>query len=147
MKINWGTSLLFYPILLGFFCLDLDSSFIFNHNLFATVLVLLAVMLARPLNIFRIALIIFFLSLESFFFYGRSYLFLIYAIPVCIMIFNLRDRFWDQFSCMVVTLLMALAGQYIVLEYYMLDGRLFSIDHLLGIIVNILFLMLITVVS
>ncbi len=147
MKINWGTSLLFYPILLSFFCLDLYSSFIFNHNVISAVLVLFAIMLAGPLNIFRIALILFFLSLESFFFYGRTYLFLIYAIPVFIMIFQLRDRFWDQFSCIVTTLFMALLGQFIILEFYMLDGSLFSLNHLLGFVANFILLALILMIS
>lgn len=147
MKINWRISLLFYPIVVILFCLDFYSSFIFHHNVLAAILVLLAVMLAQKFNAGRILLILFFLALESFFFYGRSFLFLIYLIPVIIMIFKLRDRFWDQFSCMIITLLLALLGQFVVLEFYMLDGRLFTLNHLLSFVVNFLLLIVMMAIS
>lgn len=146
MKINWRISLLFYPIVVILFCLDFYSSFIFHHNVLAAILVLLAVMLAQKFNAGRILLILFFLALESFF-YGRSFLFLIYLIPVIIMIFKLRDRFWDQFSCMIITLLLALLGQFVVLEFYMLDGRLFTLNHLLSFVVNFLLLIVMMAIS
>lgn len=135
----------FLVTLLAAFCGDIFGYFLFDQLPISFLLIFFAIKLTSPLSFTQIALFLFFLSLESFFFYGHAGLYLIYLIPLVIMATRTRDRFWNPTAFSLVILLLALFGQLVIIDYYLLDISPFSRFTLLKLFINIVVTILLSI--
>lgn len=129
---------LFIGTLITAFGGDVFAYFLFDRPYFSFLLIFFVMALSKPLSSLRVALFLIFLSVESFFFYGRVSLSLVYLIPVTIAAVRLRDRFWDPVAFTLVALLFSLVVQIVVIEYYLLGTPLFSCFTFLKLLINII---------
>lgn len=134
---NAISPLLFYPLCVGFFFLDLGAFILFEKPLFLSLLCFYILQLARPIAWLRVIFGCLLASLEFLIFYGRFGLNLAYLIPATFfgikMSHNLYDSRWQYYLLLALCILL----QKLALEPFIL-GIQSSIPYTLSILfVNI----------
>jgi hypothetical protein len=102
--------LLFYPLCLGFFFLDLGAFILFEKPLLLSLLCFYILQLGRPISWPRIIFGCTLASLEFLLFYGRFGLNLVYLVPATFvgikMNHNLYDSRWQYYLLLAVCILL-----------------------------------------
>jgi hypothetical protein len=119
--------ILFYVFVLLLFFVDVSIFFSTAHIWSYTLLGLYSLSLFNKINVTRLSIIALLLSLESFLFFGKFGLELIYLIPISIVVIQLRRFVYG--NCIYPYLILAL---FILLQTFAIEYFLLGIKPAIG---------------
>lgn len=99
---NTNKSIIFYPLVLIFFVIDILSSLVTGRPLIVGLMSIFAIIISRPVNWARLILILTLLGIESFFFYGQCGVQLVYLLPIAIIARQIYTIFASPLSMSLI---------------------------------------------
>lgn len=113
-------SFLFYVLASSAFLIDIFCFSIFDKQSMYALLSLFIIQTFQPLALIRVSCLIFLVSVESFFFYGKFWLPFLYSIPAIFLGIKIRQSCYSTTLYHYALLLFCIFTQYFIIEQYLL---------------------------
>lgn len=136
----------FYPLALILFFADLLCAFTFHIRFVYFLLCLGTFMLATQLSAVRLSVLLVLLSLESWLINGHFGVPLIFFLPISLLIFKFRSKFYESPLVLALIAGIIISGQCIIVDWFLLAHTHYFPFTILQIAVNVLLTMSISLI-